>query len=48
MGKMINLNITDNYFEYVKKHSEAVVIVYGVGNMTRKNYKYMGHIDYFL
>ena len=44
---MINMNVTDNYFDYVKKHSEYKVVVYGAGNMTRKNYKFMGHIDFF-
>lgn len=45
--KMMNLNITDNYFDYVKKHPKYKVVVYGAGDMSRKNYKYMGHVDFF-
>lgn len=44
---MISVNVTDNYFDYVKKHPECIVVVYGAGDMSRKNYKYMGHIDFF-
>lgn len=44
---MIRVNITDNYFDYVRKHPECKVVVYGAGDMSRKNYKYMGHVDYF-
>lgn len=44
---MVNLNITDDYFEYINKHPECKVVVYGAGNMAKENYKYMGHIDFF-
>ena len=48
MGEFIvRLNVTDNYFYYVKEHPENKVIVYGAGYFAKKNYKYMGSIDFF-
>lgn len=43
----MKLNIIDNYFDFVKKHSEYKVIIYGAGNIAQTNYKYFGHIDFF-
>ena len=42
---MVTLNITDNYFEYVRNHPECKNVVYGVGHVTRSNYRSLGHID---
>ncbi|MDE7430542.1 MAG: hypothetical protein K2N34_01265 [Lachnospiraceae bacterium] len=44
---MIAVNIKDNYFDYVKEHPDCKIVVYGAGNEARKNYRYIGHIDYF-
>lgn len=43
---MMKLNVKDNYFDYVRNNPDRKIIVYGAGCETRKNYKYMGHIDY--
>lgn len=44
---MIAVNVKDDYFDYVKEHPDCKIVVYGAGNEARKNYKYIGHIDYF-
>lgn len=44
---MIDFNTTDDYFDYVKKHPECKIVVYGAGDEARKNYKFLGHVDYF-
>lgn len=41
------VNIKDDYFDYVKNNPDCKIVVYGAGNEARKNYKYIGHIDYF-
>lgn len=43
---MIEINTTDNYFDYVRKAQDSTVVVYGAGNITRDNIKHLGHIDY--
>lgn len=43
----MKLNVTDNYFDYVKKYPECKVVIYGAGNIARNNYKGLGHIDFF-
>lgn len=44
---MIDFNTTDDYFDYVEKHPECKIVVYGAGDEARKNYKFIGHVDYF-
>lgn len=41
------INVTDNFFEYVRQHPQYKVVVYGAGNLARNNYKYLGRVDYF-
>ncbi|MDE7430544.1 MAG: hypothetical protein K2N34_01275 [Lachnospiraceae bacterium] len=41
------INIEDNYFDYVKNNPDRKIIVYGMGNVARNNYKDIGHIDFF-
>lgn len=43
---MIRVNLQDDYFEYIKRHS-SIKIIYGFGSITEKNYKTFGNIDYF-
>ncbi len=43
---MAAYNTSDNYFDYVKKHPEQKIILYGAGHEAEKNYKYIGHVDY--
>lgn len=43
----MELNIKDNFLDYVKAHPQHKVVVYGAGNMARTNYKYFGHVDFF-
>lgn len=47
MVKMTGFNVSDDYFNYVKDHPECRTIVYGAGNEARRNYKFVGHVDYF-
>ena len=44
---MVKFNTTDDYFDYAEKHPECKIVVYGAGAEAKKNYKYIGHIDYF-
>lgn len=44
---MINWNLKDDYFDYIKSHPARRIIVYGAGNEARKNYRFIGRIDYF-
>lgn len=44
---MSEYNITDDYFDFVEKHPDHKIVVYGAGDEARKNYKFIGHIDYF-
>lgn len=44
---MAEYNITDDYFEFVEKHPDHKIVVYGAGDEARKNYKFFGHVDYF-
>lgn len=44
---MLVFNTKQDYFDYIENHPEQKIIIYGVGNETRMNYKYMGHADYF-
>ena len=43
---MLEMNVKDNYFEYVKNHPDNTIVVYGAGKVTQDNYKILGHIDY--
>lgn len=45
--KTVNFNVKNDYFDFVKKHPECMVIVYGAGKIAHEHYKYLGHIDYF-
>lgn len=45
--KMTVLNLTDDYFTYMADHPECRLIVYGAGDEARKNYKFVGHVEYF-
>lgn len=47
MVKMIILNICDDYFVYIENHPECKIVVYGAGNEARRNYKFVGRVDYF-
>lgn len=44
---MTTVNDKCNYYDYVKNHPAYKIVVYGAGNEARKNFKYIGHIDYF-
>lgn len=44
---MINYHSKDNYFEFVESNPKCKIILYGAGNEGRKNYKNIGHIDFF-
>ena len=44
--KMINVNVKDDFFDYVENNPDCKVVVYGAGNETKKNYEWMGHVDY--
>lgn len=44
---MAKFNIKDDYFDYVKTHPEHRIVIYGAGDEARKNYKFVGHVDYF-
>lgn len=44
---MAGYNITDDYFDFVEQHPNYKIIVYGAGDEARKNYKFIGHVDYF-
>ncbi len=44
---MIKLNVTDNYFDYIKNHPQYKVVIYGAGDQGRKCYKFIEHVDYF-
>ncbi len=44
---MTVLNLTDDYFTYMADHPECRLIVYGAGDEARKNYKFVGHVEYF-
>lgn len=44
---MTDFNTTDDYFNYVEKHPECKIIVYGAGQESKRKYKFIGHIDYF-
>lgn len=37
----------DDYFTYMADHPECRLIVYGAGDEARKNYKFVGHVEYF-
>lgn len=43
----MEINVKDNFFDYVKEHPQYKVVVYGAGKMARSNYQYFGHIDFF-
>ncbi len=43
----MEINIKDNYFDYVRNNTECKVILYGAGVLARANYKLLGRIDYF-
>lgn len=43
----MNINVEENFFDYVKNYPDCKIIVYGMGNEARKNYKDIGRIDYF-
>lgn len=43
----MKLNVTDNYYDYVKKHPACKVVIYGAGYFARKYYKQFGRIDFF-
>lgn len=43
---MININLTDDYYEFVRGHKGKKVL-YGAGNVAKTNYKLVGDIDYF-
>lgn len=43
----MDINVEENFFDYVIKNSDRKIIVYGMGNEARKNYKDIGRIDYF-
>lgn len=45
--EMVLFNLEDDYFEYINNHPEQKVVVYGAGDMGRKYYKYIAHVDYF-
>ena len=44
---MIRINVKDNYFEYIRNNPNRTIVVYGAGETARKNYKFLGHIDFF-
>ena len=43
---MININLTDDYYEFVKGHNGKKVL-YGAGNVAKTNFKLVGDIDCF-
>lgn len=43
---MVRINLTDDYFEYIKNNS-VIKIIYGAGNIAKNNYSTFGDIDYF-
>lgn len=43
----MSINVKEDFFEYVKRNPDCKIIVYGMGSEARKNYKDIGHIDYF-
>lgn len=43
----MNINVEENFFDYVKDYPACKIIVYGMGNEAKKNYKDIGRIDYF-
>ena len=43
----MDIKVEENFFDYVKNNPDRKIIVYGMGNEARKNYKYIGRIDYF-
>lgn len=44
---MAKFNTTDDYFTYVENHPECKIVVYGAGEEAKKNYKFIGRVDYF-
>lgn len=44
---MAKFNTTDDYFDYVETHPEHKIVIYGAGDEARKNYKFVGHVDFF-
>lgn len=47
MLNMIDFNTADDYFDYVGRHPECKIVVYGAGDEARKNYRFIEHVDYF-
>lgn len=43
----MDINVEENFFDYVKNNPDRKIVVYGMGNEARKNYKDIGRIDYF-
>lgn len=43
---MVRINLTDDYFEFIKNNS-VIKVIYGAGNIARNNYISFGEIDYF-
>ena len=44
---MININYETNYYDHIRAHLDVPIVIYGAGDVARKNYKELGRIDFF-